>query len=295
MKQLVWIIVLLLVLGFGCTPSSSPVPTVDVQATETQVAANIFATLTAGAPTVTPMVPTATHSPTPTQTKTPTVTPIPTATSTPTTTATPISTPTPIQTNTLTATPTPVTPTPPPTPAMLVSDFYYASGAMGDGEDPGYVQLDTSHGQECHSSPSCIQVIYEIGSKGWAGVYWQNLESPDCRHQNWGDCPGLNLTGATHLVFWAKGQNGGERVQFKAGDIENPEKPFHDSFKKSLDFVTLTDEWQRFEIDLSEQNLESVIGAFAWIARKDDNPNGLVFYLDDIFYIGITRPNDSSK
>lgn len=45
-----------------------------------------------------------------------------------------------------------------------------------------------------------------------------------------------------------------------------------------------------YAIDLKGQSLDNVIGAFAWIARKSDNPTGLVFYLDDISYEGIVRP-----
>ncbi|MFQ5456472.1 MAG: hypothetical protein ACE5EA_09785 [Nitrospirota bacterium] len=40
----------------------------------------------------------------------------------------------------------------------------------------------------------------------------------------------------------------------------------------------------RYEISLSGQDLSHVIGAFAWIATRDANPDGLTFYIDDVRY-----------
>ncbi|MGC9396822.1 MAG: hypothetical protein ACP5J4_18410 [Anaerolineae bacterium] len=91
----------------GCGPSEA-----ELAATATQVAHDIFATLTAEAPTFTP---TATATPTSTNTPTSTPTATPTATTTPTNTPTPTLTPSP--TNTPTETPIPTdTPTPTQTP-----------------------------------------------------------------------------------------------------------------------------------------------------------------------------------
>ncbi len=60
----------------ACAPAATPTPTPDAQATGTAIAASIFATQTAGAPT-------ATETPTITDTPLPTDTPRPTATATP--------------------------------------------------------------------------------------------------------------------------------------------------------------------------------------------------------------------
>ena len=81
-------------------------PTPDKAAIETEVAMNVFATLTAQAPTATPIptdTPTATFTPLP-----PSPSPTPTLTATPTATSTPLATPT----NTPIPTPTPIPPTP---------------------------------------------------------------------------------------------------------------------------------------------------------------------------------------
>lgn len=94
MNKLIAVFSMLFLCSFlACAPTPTPTPipippTADAPATETRIAANIFATQTANAPT-----PTATFSPTLTPTKT--HTPTATATSTPTNTATPTLTSTP--------------------------------------------------------------------------------------------------------------------------------------------------------------------------------------------------------
>lgn len=99
-------------------------PTPDLEATVTQIAANILATQTAEAPTAT-LTPTSTHTPTPTLTPTNTPTPTHTPTNTPRPTPTATATPTPTHTpepTTTTDTPVPATPTPttpPPTPTPV--------------------------------------------------------------------------------------------------------------------------------------------------------------------------------
>lgn len=91
MKNNIVICLLIALLVVGCGPSQA-----QLDATSTQVAANLIGTITASAPTYTP-TPTATSTPTltPTATATPTSTPTKTPTLTPTKTAAPTQTPTP--------------------------------------------------------------------------------------------------------------------------------------------------------------------------------------------------------
>jgi len=157
-----------------------------------------------------------------------------------------------------------------------VDNNFFPSGFMGDGEEgEKRIQLNDQWRDNCHTKP-CVRVSYEPGAKGWAGVYWQY---PD---KNWGDEPGREIKGAKKLEFWAKGEKGGELVSFKVGGIHG--KRYQDSLEKSLSPVELTTEWKQFEIDLSDEDTSSVIGAFAWIASKNGNPGGLTFYLDDICF-----------
>lgn len=209
----------------------------------------------------------------------PTASASPTAPS-PTTTRAPV-TPTPDQAEgTLTA-------TPPPLCRLEVPLYYVPAGWMGDIDS---ITLDEAYTGVVHPpATSSMRFSYQPGSEGWAGVYF--LRTDDEHPQgDWGDEPGYNLSGATELTFWACGEQGEERVEFKAGDVSNPNKDYQDSFEKSLGIVTLTQEWQRFSIDLSGLDLSNVIGAFAWVASRANNPAGLTFYLSDVSYEGVCEP-----
>jgi len=48
--------------------------------------------------------------------------------------------------------------------------------------------------------------------------------------------------------------------------------------------VTLKPEWARYEIDLAGKDLSSIIGGFMFVASAKRNPQGFVFYLDDIYF-----------
>jgi hypothetical protein len=157
---------------------------------------------------------------------------------------------------------------------FCISGFFYPSGWMGDAEKGiQHVQLNDQWKENCHSGPSCVRIIYQPGVKGWAGVYWQPPDS------NWGDLPGRKIEGATKLVFWARGQNGGELIQFKSGGMRG--KKYEDSYEKVLDTVALRTDWQQFEIPLKGADTTSVIGAFSWTARANAP---LTFYLDGICF-----------
>src|SRR5712671_1473606 len=154
-------------------------------------------------------------------------------------------------------------------PPFDVTSYYYPSGFMGDGElGTRHLQLNDHWRDNCHSAPTCVQITYRPGPVGWAGGYWQYPDS------NWGDRSGRAVEGANKVVFWARGQKGGELVDFKAGGI-NASKKHRDSFEKVLRTVELTTQWQAFEIDLRDADTTSVIGAFAWFTTSSANPGGL--------------------
>ena len=147
--------------------------------------------------------------------------------------------------------------------------YFFPSGWMGDGEyGERYITFTRS--------AEYIKITYIPGPKGWAGIYWQ---FPD---GNWGKQPGRNLSGAQRLTFWVKGETGNEIVEFKTGGIRG--QKYEDSYEKSLGRIKLFQSWKQYEIDLADQDLSSVIGAFAWIASKDANPRGVTFYLKDIYF-----------
>ncbi|MFH1867918.1 MAG: hypothetical protein ABH843_03005 [Candidatus Omnitrophota bacterium] len=156
-------------------------------------------------------------------------------------------------------------------------NHYIPSGYMGDYSD---VSIADGHQEGPYSGKTCIKVTYRPdASQGarWAGVQWQYPPN------NWGEKKGgFDLTGATKLSFWARGEKGGERIEeFKIGGISGT---YPDSDIASVGPTVLTKDWQRYEIDLSGKDLSYISGGFSWSSNLDVNPDGCVFYLDDIRY-----------
>ncbi len=164
-------------------------------------------------------------------------------------------------------------------------NHFMPSGWMGDYGD---IKLDTGWKDNPHSGTTCIKIVYTIDQKqgaGWAGIFWQNPAN------NWGTKPGgFDLTGAKKLVFWARGEKGGEMLsktqvgtlsEVKIGGITGE---YADSDSVSIGPLTLTPEWKEYTIDLTGKDLSYISGGFCWAASAADNPSGFTIYFDDIYY-----------
>lgn len=164
---------------------------------------------------------------------------------------------------------------------LRVAENYTVSGWMGDGQEgKKHVQLLGESKENAKSPPTCIKVTYTIGPAGWAGAYW--LNKPD----NWGDKEGddLGAKAFKRITFFARGERGGEVVEFKAGGVEANGKKFKDSFEVATGKIRLEKDWTKYEMKVEGKTLSSVIGLFCWVAAGTDNPNGLTFFIDDIQY-----------
>jgi len=163
-----------------------------------------------------------------------------------------------------------------------IHDVFIQSGWIGDGEEYNkYISFSSFNVDNPHSAPLCIKISYQFGPSKWAGIYWQNEPN------NWGDEPGNDYSRKSlrKLTFWARGEAGGEVVEFKSGGINISGKRYKDSYVASTGSQKLTKEWKQYEIDLSQADLSSVIGGFCWIARAEDNTGKeIIFYLDDIYF-----------
>ena len=93
------------------------------------------------------------------------------------------------------------------------------------------------------------------------------------------------------LTFWARGEEGGERVQFKVGGVTDGNDSIQ--FPVETEWIKLDKDWQQYVIDLSGYNLRDLVGGFCWVTNKDHNPGkeNIQFYLDDIRY---ERRNEGS-
>jgi exo-beta-1,3-glucanase (GH17 family) len=182
--------------------------------------------------------------------------------------------------------------------AYSAENSFYASGWMGELEDlqkyfsisdsttpdPSLV-LDESCSTNPYSGQNCIRISYRHRPENtisWAGIYWQFPLN------NWGDYPGYEIikekmTGHEKLEFYARGEKGGEKAEFKIGGIYSSTKPYHDSFGPlTTGMITLTKEWQMHSISLQGRDLSNLIGGFCWVTDYISNPAGCTIYLDNI-------------
>jgi len=155
-------------------------------------------------------------------------------------------------------------------------NHYVPSGFMPDGR---CIVVQDTWKEKCYEGSSCIKVDYDVtcsmSGQKWVGVYWLNPAN------NWGQQKGgFNLSGATQLKFWARGEKGGEQIQeFKVGGILGD---YPDSDMAMIGPVILSNEWREYSIDLRGKDLSYISGGFSWSTNTDVNPEGCVFYLDYI-------------
>ena len=155
----------------------------------------------------------------------------------------------------------------------------YADGASQPWASSGWMggfdalTLDPESKVAPHSGPTCLEVLYDAPGM-WVGVAWQHPAN------DWGDQPGgFDLTGAKKLTFWARGKEGGEKVDFGVG-LLGSDKKYPDSAKAELKGVKLKQEWKRYSIDLDDQDLTRIKTPFVWTMGGRGRP--VTFYLDDI-------------
>ncbi len=147
-----------------------------------------------------------------------------------------------------------------------------------------------------HSGATAIRAQFDnVAGANFGGFYLLNgvlLQGAQSPQPNFGTVPnaGIDLTGATALTFWARGERGGETIEFFMGGVGRnpnsglPEFPFPDSTPVVKVVRTLTAEWVQHRIDLGGKDLHYVLGGFGWVASDQANPGGAVFYLDDVQY-----------
>jgi len=158
-----------------------------------------------------------------------------------------------------------------------LKNHYIPSGWMGDYGD---IKYDQASKENPYLGDSCIKIIYNgKAAQGarWAGIYWQNPAN------NWGTQDGgFDLSKATKLTFWARGQKGGERIEeFKVGGIMGE---YSDSDSATIGPVILNKTWTQYTIDLKGKDMSYISGGFCWATNIDNNPEGATFYLDEIRY-----------
>lgn len=170
-------------------------------------------------------------------------------------------------------------------------NHYYPTGWMASGpQDYTFLSMNESYTSDCYAGNSCIEVTYESKEKKWVSLYWQEPEN------NWGDIEdaGYDLSGASQLTFYAKGETGKEQIEFYMGGIGlgQNKKKYPDSLKKqSTGLIRLTQKWKQYSISLNNLDLSHVIGGFGFAIDSKQNPKGITLYIDHVQY-NKPRPNE---
>jgi len=135
------------------------------------------------------------------------------------------------------------------------------------------IKMDEACTNNPHAGKTCLRFDYtEAGD--WSGIVWQDPAD------DWGDqAGGYNLTGARKLTFWARGEKGGETVNFKFG-VLGTDKKYSDSDSGQSGDLKLTQVWTKYTIDLNGKDLSHIKTGFVWTLAGQGQP--VTFYLDDI-------------
>lgn len=151
-----------------------------------------------------------------------------------------------------------------------------------------YFRMDEEFVDAENHCDFCMALEYTPGPNGRAIVALWNSEP-------------LDLGGAKKLVFSARGEKGGERlVTFAAGSgaggrLAEGSTSLESSGLEGVRFsgsknLTLTAQWQRYEIDLENADLSKVTHAFAFEILKGIEDEKQVAYIDSIYFIANDDP-----
>ena len=161
------------------------------------------------------------------------------------------------------------------------------------GRDAGVVAtVNGSWPTQAHSGATSMRFQFvPRDSVDFGGFYMLNgVLSGTAPVANFGQVPnaGIDLSGAQSLTFWARGENGGEVIDFVVGGVgRHPTTgvvtaPYPDSSPRRLLHVALTTSWKKYAIDLSSSDLSYVLGGFGWSAASPVDKSTVTFYVDDV-------------
>ena len=184
-----------------------------------------------------------------------------------------------------------------------LTENHFTQKAKMAGRDMNLVKdMDENWKEDPAFGTSCIrceQVTREGDWGGWLFLngYLPQGESIPRLNDGSMDGQGLNLSGANALRFFAKGENGGEKVEFFTagfgydGETYQQTADFPDSAHKiSLGEVTLTDSWQEYVIPVEKADMSYIVCGFGYVLSGEmDGSADNVFYLDEILFTGDIR------
>jgi hypothetical protein len=148
------------------------------------------------------------------------------------------------------------------------------SGWMGSTD---LLSVDGSHEDAPYEGDHCIEMRFRGDLGTWVGVAWQHPPN------NWGDQEGgYDLSGASHLELWARGEFGIETMSVGVG-LLGADKQYPDSGKTVVDEIRLEKEWKRYRIRLRKLDLSSIKTGLVVTIRGQRVTSSI--YLDEIRFI----------
>jgi hypothetical protein len=132
-------------------------------------------------------------------------------------------------------------------------------------------------------------------AKDWAGIYWLPRGGWKGPGPNLLKALGIRKGDPVRLTFWARGETGGEKAEFKVGGMSTANDSM--DFPKGTGYITLTREWRQYTIDLTNEDLSRLAGCFCWVSNAINNPGKTVvtIYLDNIRFEHPVRPIPESR
>ena len=180
------------------------------------------------------------------------------------------------------------------------TENHYTQKAKMSGLDDSLVlEMDEDWRENPHGGESCIRCRQTVSPLDWGGWLFLNGWLPKGEtvpqlNDGSTDGQGLDLTGAQSLTFWARGERGGENVEFFTcgfgydGSRDKTTVSYPDSTgKHSLAYIRLEEEWQEYSIDLTDADMSYIVCGFGYVLSGKRSKSGdNAFYLDDIRFEG---------
>lgn len=159
----------------------------------------------------------------------------------------------------------------------------------GDALEKNNFKINSQFVDPDNNCDFCTQVNYTIGKAQFAAVAYHTEK--------------IDLTGSNRVVFFARGQNGGEKIFVLIAGREDdqnrnavPEKFYKDlftntNFEISSGNITLFKDWRKYEISLNEVNLKDITLPFGFVAIGNKSKPNQAFYIKGITFDNKTSVN----
>lgn len=163
---------------------------------------------------------------------------------------------------------------------------YVAGGWMPDGKG---LRQDVACRDNPHGGRCCIRAGYRLADNGWVGIGWLWLNKFEGHSRRPPDLYRLlQAQRGDHIVLrlWARSKDRAwVKLQCGGGSGDSIAFPVN----TDPDWLQLTPEWKRYELDLTKQDLSGVIQIFGTFLDREHNSDldkpVVEWDLDDVYLV----------